>query len=169
MEATQLVKPLLQRKKLPDIRPGDTVRVFERVKEGDKTRTAIFEGLVIARRHGSEPGATITVRKFSSGIGVERTFPLYAPIIEKFEIIRRAKVRRAKLHYLRERIGKRAMIRGELVPPGTGMPEEETPKEEEPDDGKEAEEAGEETQKAPGAEMKGEKDTEEDEKQKEGS
>ncbi|OHA50032.1 MAG: 50S ribosomal protein L19 [Candidatus Terrybacteria bacterium RIFCSPLOWO2_01_FULL_58_14] len=126
MQATDLVKPILKRKKLPDIRPGDTVRVFERIKEGGKARTAIFEGVVIARRHGSEPGATITVRKISFGVGVERVFPLYAPTIEKFEIMRRAKVRRAKLHYLRKRVGRRATLRGELMPPeiGSAEPEE---------------------------------------------
>lgn len=127
MQATDLVKPLLKRKKLPDIRPGDTVRVFERIKEGGKARTAIFEGIVIARRHGSEPGATITVRKISFGVGVERIFPLYAPTIEKFVILRRAKVRRAKLHYLRERVGRRATLRGELMPPETGSAEAEEP------------------------------------------
>lgn len=123
-----MTKKYLPKKKIPDIRPGDTIRVYERVKEGGKTRTAIFEGLVIARRHGSEPGASVTVRKISYTIGVERNFPLWAPTIEKFEIVRRAKVRRAKLHYVRGRIGKHATIRGELLPSQTGddvMSEEE--------------------------------------------
>lgn len=127
MEAATYAKSLLKRKKLPDIGSGDIVRVHERVKEGNKTRTAIFEGLVIARRHGSEPGATITVRKISYGIGVERVFPLYAPTIVKFDIIRRAKVRRAKLHYIRKRIGRQATLRGELVPPSEGEAETEEP------------------------------------------
>lgn len=120
MQSVTIGKTMLKRKRLPDIRPGDTVRVHERVVEGSKTRIAIFEGLVIARRHGSEPGATVTVRKIAYSIGVERVFPLYAPTIEKFEVVRRADVRRAKLHYIRKRIGKQAMIRGELIPPQTG-------------------------------------------------
>jgi large subunit ribosomal protein L19 len=125
MDAKELIKPILSRKKLPDIRPGDIVRVHERVREGNRMRTAIFEGLVIARRHGSEPGATITVRKISYGVGVERVFPLFAPTIEKFEVVRRAKVRRAKLHYIRKRVGKLATIRGEILPPATGTEESE--------------------------------------------
>ena len=92
-----------ERKKL-DLRPGDTVRGWQKIKEGDKTRAQAFEGLVLARKHGTEPGATFTVRKVSEGIGVERIFPLYSPVIEKIEILRRGgKVRRAKLYYIREK------------------------------------------------------------------
>lgn len=101
-----------ERKNL-DLRPGDTIRVHQRIKEGDpsrksgadtdKSRLQVFEGLVIARKHGCEAGATFTVRKVSGGIGVERIFPLYSPIIEKIEIIKRTKVRRAKLYYVREK------------------------------------------------------------------
>jgi large subunit ribosomal protein L19 len=88
-------------KTFPDIKPGVTLRVHQKIKEGDKTRTQVFEGIVIARKHGSEPGATITVRKVTGGIGVEKTFPLYLPTIEKFEVVKASKVRRAKLYYLR--------------------------------------------------------------------
>ncbi len=91
-----------ERKKL-DIRAGDTIRVWQRVKEGDKTRRQAFEGLIIARKHGTEPGATFTVRKISGGIGIEITLPLYSPSIEKIELISRSKVRRAKLYFVRER------------------------------------------------------------------
>ena len=90
------------RKKL-DIHPGDTVRVWQKIKEGDKTRSQAFEGLVLARKHGLEAGATFTVRKVSDGIGIERVFPLYSPVLEKIEILRRGKVRRAKLYYVREK------------------------------------------------------------------
>lgn len=90
------------RKKL-DFRAGDTVRVWQKIKEGDKLRSQAFEGLVIARKHGREPGATFTVRKISEGIGVERVFPLYSPVIEKIEILKRGRVRRAKLYYIREK------------------------------------------------------------------
>ena len=86
---------------LPEIRPGMTVRVHQKIKDGNKTRTQVFEGMVIARKHGSGPSATITVRKVSGGIGVERIFPLYLPTIEKFEVTKASKVRRAKLYYLR--------------------------------------------------------------------
>lgn len=88
-------------KNLPEIKPGLTLRVHQKIKDGTKTRTQIFEGLVIARKHGTGPNGTITVRKISNGIGVERVFPLHMPTIEKFEIVRESKVRRAKLYYLR--------------------------------------------------------------------
>lgn len=89
-----------------DLRAGDTVRVHQRIKEGDKTRLQVFEGFVIARKHGREAGGTVTVRKVSGGIGVERTFPLYSPVIEKVEIIKRSRVRRAKLYHVREKAAK---------------------------------------------------------------
>ncbi len=91
-----------ERRKL-DIRAGDTIRVWQRIKEGDKTRRQAFEGLIIARKHGTEPGATFTVRKISGGIGVEITLPLFSPNIEKIELVSRSKVRRAKLYFVRER------------------------------------------------------------------
>lgn len=86
-----------------DFRAGDTIKVWQRIKEGEKSRLQAFEGMVIARKHGSEPGATVTLRKVSSGVGVERIFPLYSPTIEKIEIMSRSKVRRAKLYYIREK------------------------------------------------------------------
>lgn len=88
-------------KTLPDIRPGMVLKVHQKIKEGNKARSQIFEGMVIARKHGSGPNATITVRKVSNGIGVERIFPLHLPTIEKFEVVKTSKVRRAKLYYLR--------------------------------------------------------------------
>ncbi|MEK7090597.1 MAG: 50S ribosomal protein L19 [Patescibacteria group bacterium] len=96
-----------ERRKL-DIRPGDTVRVWQRIREGGKTRLQAFEGLVLAVKHGHEPGATFTVRKVVDGVGVERIFPLYLPTIEKMELVKRSKVRRAKLYYIRERAAKEA-------------------------------------------------------------
>lgn len=90
-----------------DIRTGDVVRVHQKIKEGDKTRIQIFEGLVLARKHGTEAGATFTVRKVSGGVGVERIYPLHSPNIEKIEIVKRsAKIRRAKLYYIREKAAK---------------------------------------------------------------
>lgn len=86
-----------------DIRPGDTVRVHQKIEEKGKTRIQVFEGLVLARKHHTEPGATFTVRKVTSGVGVERIFPLFAPMIEKVEVVKRARVRRAKLYYIREK------------------------------------------------------------------
>jgi large subunit ribosomal protein L19 len=88
------------------VRPGDTVRVHQKIVERGKTRTQVFEGLVIAVKHGTEAGATFTVRATMSGIGVERIFPLYAPFIEKIEITRRSKVRRAKLYFIREKVAR---------------------------------------------------------------
>lgn len=90
-----------------DMRPGDTVRVNERIKEGNKTRKQMFEGIVLARKHGREPGATFTVRKVSGGVGVERVFPLYSSVIEDIKVVRRpTRLRRAKLYYLREKTAK---------------------------------------------------------------
>lgn len=85
---------------------GDTVRVSQKVQEKGKTRLQVFEGLVLCRKHGAEAGATFTVRKVSGGIGVEKIFPLYSPMIDKIEIIRRSKVRRAKLYYVREKVAR---------------------------------------------------------------
>ena len=96
----------LTSKIIPTIKAGDTVRVYQKIKEGEKTRTQAFEGIVIARKHGSEPGATITIRKMSGDIGVERTFPLYLPTIEKIEVLKSSKVRRAKLYYIRGKSAK---------------------------------------------------------------
>jgi len=88
------------------IRPGDTVRVHQKIIEKGKTRLQMFEGLVIAVKHGKEAGATFTVRATMSGVGVEKIFPLYAPFIEKIEIVRRSKVRRAKLYFIREKVAR---------------------------------------------------------------
>ena len=88
------------------IKPGDTVRVHQKVVEKGKTRLQVFEGLVLAVKHGTEAGATFTVRATMSGVGVEKIFPLYSPIIDKIEIVRRSKVRRAKLYFIREKVAR---------------------------------------------------------------
>ncbi len=88
------------------MRSGDTVRVWQKIKEGDKTRLQAFEGLVLARKHGAEAGATFTVRKVIDGVGVERIFPLYSPSVDSIEIMRRSKVRRSKLYFVREKAAK---------------------------------------------------------------
>jgi len=89
-----------------DLQPGSIVKVWQKIKEGDKIRLQAFEGLIIAKKHGLEPGATFTVRKMIGDIGVERIFPLYSPNIEKIEIVSHSKVRRAKLYYIREKAAK---------------------------------------------------------------
>ncbi len=100
------------------IRAGDTVKVHQRIQDKGKTRIQIFEGVVLARKHGNEPGATFTVRKMASGVGVEKIFPLYSPNIDKIEIVKRSKVRRAKLYFIRDKVAreiKRQMRRMHLV------------------------------------------------------
>lgn len=98
------------RKDLPRFKPGDTVRVHVKIKEGDKYRIQVFEGVVIAvRRSGS--GSSFTVRKISFGYGVERIFPVHSPVINKIEVVKSGKVRRAKLYYLRGRKGKAARLK----------------------------------------------------------
>lgn len=88
------------------IRAGDTVRVTQKIQEKGKTRLQVFEGLVIATKHGAEAGGTFTVRKVASGVGVEKIFPLYSPMIDQIEIVKRTKVRRSKLYYIREKASK---------------------------------------------------------------
>jgi len=92
--------------KFEGLKSGWTVKVFQKIKEGEKTRTQAFEGLIIARKHGAEAGGTVTVRKVSGGIGVEKTFPVFLPTINKVEVIRKSKVRRSKLYYLRDKTAK---------------------------------------------------------------
>jgi len=111
----------IEHRRTLDIRPGDTVRVWTKVEEKGKTRLQAFEGLVLARKHGAEAGATFTVRKVSSGVGVERIFPLYSPSIDKIELVRRAKTRRSKLYYIREKAAKE--IRRKMKSLGIALPD----------------------------------------------
>jgi len=100
-----------QEKKMPDLRPGDTIKVHQKIKEGDKERIQIFEGVIIAKKHGDGIPATITVRKIIDGIGVERIFPIHSPSLEKIEVVAHGKVRRAKLNYLRTAKGTKAKLK----------------------------------------------------------
>ncbi|MFQ6081761.1 MAG: 50S ribosomal protein L19 [Candidatus Aminicenantia bacterium] len=110
MSLVSLVEDSQLRNNLPAFGVGDTVKLHIKVKEGDKERIQVFKGVVIAKR-GSKTRATFTVRKISFGVGIERIFPLHSKIIEKIEIIRKSKVRRAKLYYLRELKGKAARLK----------------------------------------------------------
>lgn len=107
MNIQNLVKP--EKKKFPSFAPGDTVKVQVQVVEGEKRRLQAFQGIVI-QRNGSGMGTSFTVRKVSGGVGVERIFPLYSPMLSKITVVKRGRVRRAKLFYLRERKGKSARI-----------------------------------------------------------
>lgn len=109
-ELIKAVEETYKKKEVPEFRVGDTVRVHVRVKEGDRERIQPFEGIVIARRGGGTR-ETFMVRKISFGVGVERIFPIHAPVIESIEVIKRGDVRRAKLYYLRKKKGKEAKIR----------------------------------------------------------
>lgn len=99
------------KKELPEIKPGDTIKVYQRIKEKNKERLQPFEGVVLARKHGKGISATLTVRKVFSGVGVEKIIPLHSPNIEKIEVLKRSKVRRAKLYYLRTAKGKKARLK----------------------------------------------------------
>jgi len=103
------------RSDLPEIRPGDTVRVYQKIKEGDKERVTPFEGLVIAKKHGRGISATFIVRKVVDGIGVERTFPAHSPTITKIDVLRRSKVRRAKLYYIRDKAAREVRRKMKLM------------------------------------------------------
>jgi len=107
IEAEQL------KQEVPVFHVGDTVKVYGKIKEGNRERTQVFEGTVLKRQGGSNR-ETFTVRKTSNGVGVEKTWPLHSPNVEKIEVVRRGKVRRAKLNYLRQRVGKKAKVK-ELV------------------------------------------------------
>ncbi|TGY93674.1 50S ribosomal protein L19 [Petralouisia muris] len=116
MNATDIIKSIEQEQlkaEVDEFRVGDTVKVYGKIKEGNRERIQVFEGIVLKRQGGSNR-ETFTVRKFSNGIGVEKTWPLHSPNVEKIEVVRRGKVRRAKLNYLRGRVGKRAKVK-ELV------------------------------------------------------
>jgi large subunit ribosomal protein L19 len=110
MQPTDLIDQASLKDDIPDFAPGDTVKVHVRVVEGNRERIQVFEGAVIGRS-GSGVRETFKVRKLSFGVGVERTFPVHSPIIQKIELVRRGDVRRAKLYYLRDRVGKRARIK----------------------------------------------------------
>jgi large subunit ribosomal protein L19 len=110
MNKLDLVEKAQLRDDVPEFWPGDTVRVHVRVVEGTRSRIQVFEGVVLARKNGGIR-ETFTVRKISFGVGVERTFPVHSPVIDKIEVTRKGKVRRAKLYYLRDRVGKKARIK----------------------------------------------------------
>ncbi len=116
MNASDIIKSIEQeqlKEKVDEFRVGDTVKVYGKIKEGNRERIQVFEGIVLKRQGGSNR-ETFTVRKFSNGVGVEKTWPLHSPNVEKIEVVRYGKVRRAKLNYLRGRVGKRAKVK-ELV------------------------------------------------------
>lgn len=100
------ISPVAEARKKLDIRAGDSVKVWQKIQEKDKTRLQMFDGLVLAVKHGKEAGGTFTVRKVASGVGVEKIFPLYSPLIDKIEVVKRAKVRRAKLYHVRHEAAK---------------------------------------------------------------
>ena len=113
MDLIQALNKEALEKELPKVSIGDTVRVHVKVKEGSRERIQVFEGTVIARKHGGI-GETITVRRISYGVGVEKVFPLHSPHIDTIEVVRKGSVRRAKLYYLRSRVGKRAKVKEKL-------------------------------------------------------
>ena len=111
-----LIKQLTQsqiKENVAEFGIGDTVKVYAKIKEGTRERIQVFEGTVIARKHGGIQ-ETVTVRRMSYGVGVEKTFPIHSPNIEKFEVVRKGKVRRAKLYYLRDRVGKAAKVKEDI-------------------------------------------------------
>ena len=110
MKASELV-PTEANERIPEFGPGDTVRVNFRIREGTRERVQAFQGVCIRRSNGKGPAANFTVRRITAGIGIERVFPLYSPLIESLEVTRQGKVRRAKLYYLRGRQGRAARIK----------------------------------------------------------
>lgn len=110
MDALKLISNSSLKENAPEINIGDTVKVHVRIKEGEKSRIQVFEGTVIAKKHGGV-NETFTVRRVAHGCGIERVFPIHSPSVEKVEIVRNGKVRRAKLYYLRDRVGKAAKVK----------------------------------------------------------
>ncbi|MBR7039634.1 MAG: 50S ribosomal protein L19 [Oscillospiraceae bacterium] len=113
MDALKTISAASMKENAPEIRIGDTVKVHVRIQEGDKSRIQVFEGTVIAKKHGGI-SETFTVRRVAHGTGIERVFPLHSPVVDKVELVRHGKVRRAKLYYLRDRVGKAAKVK-ELI------------------------------------------------------
>ena len=113
MDLVKALNSQYMKEELPEVKVGDTVRVHVRIKEGARERIQVFEGTVIARKHGGI-GETVTVRRISYGVGCEKVFPVHSPSIVKVETVRRGKVRRAKLFYLRERTGKAAKVKARI-------------------------------------------------------
>ena len=112
-------------KALPPLRPGDTVKVHQKIKEGNKERIQIFEGIIIAKKHGDGILATITVRKVVDGVGVERIFPIHSPALAKIEVVKSGKVRRSKLYYLRTAKGKKTRLKKRDFAAAIAEPKEE--------------------------------------------
>lgn len=110
MDALKLISNSSLKSEVPVLNIGDTVKVHVRIKEGDKSRIQIFEGTIIAKKHGGI-NETFTVRRVAHGCGIERVFPVHSPVVEKVEVVRSGKVRRAKLYYLRKRVGKAAKVK----------------------------------------------------------
>lgn len=113
MDALKMISESSMKKEMPVINIGDTVKVHVKIVEGDKSRIQVFEGTVIAKKHGGI-SETFTVRRVAHGCGIERVFPVHSPSVDKVEIVRRGKVRRAKLYYLRGRVGKAAKVKEKI-------------------------------------------------------
>ena len=113
MDALKLISESSMKENVPQFNVGDTIKVHVRIKEGDKSRIQVFEGTVIAKKHGGI-NETLTVRRVVHGCGIERVFPLHSPVVDKIEIVRCGKVRRAKLYYLRDRVGKAAKVKEQI-------------------------------------------------------
>ena len=113
MDALKLISQSSMKAEVPAFNVGDTVKVHVRITEGDKSRIQVFEGTVIAKKHGGI-NETFTVRRVAHGCGIERVFPVHSPVVEKVEVVRAGKVRRAKLYYLRNRVGKAAKVKEAL-------------------------------------------------------
>ena len=113
MDALKTISDASLKQEVPAFAVGDTVKVHVRIKEGDKSRIQVFEGTVIAKKHGGLSEA-FTVRRVAHGCGIERVFPLHSPVVDRVEVIRKGKVRRAKLYYLRDRVGKAAKVKEQI-------------------------------------------------------
>jgi large subunit ribosomal protein L19 len=112
----KIISPVnIEARKNLDLRTGDTVKVYQKIEDKGKTRLQVFEGLVLSRKHGAEAGATFTVRRNSNGYGVEKIFPLYSPMIDKIEVVKRSHTRRSKLYYIREKALKQANKRLKMM------------------------------------------------------
>ena len=113
MDALKLISESSMKSEVPAFEVGDTVKVHVRIKEGQKYRIQVFEGTVIAKRHGGIQ-ETFTVRRVAHGCGIERVFPVHSPVVDKVEVVRHGKVRRSKLYYLRDRVGKAAKVKSDI-------------------------------------------------------